>query len=75
MKTYSVVTTPMQQDIAEAPIYFTQHDMDYGTAKQRFNEAKERFNLDNEDWVLSNNTAREAGGIGYDYRVELFESI
>lgn len=69
MKTYSVIITPMQKHIAD-PNLNRDFDLD-NKANAYFSELCERFNLDNEDEDFDNE-CREAGGRGYDYRVELY---
>lgn len=65
MRNYKVIITPMQQHIKGAAGYGFHN---YDKALSKFNEKCEELNLDR---VIVEDDKRSAGGIGYDFRIEL----
>jgi hypothetical protein len=62
--TYKIETTTMGSSITNPSEIFNQSGLSKEKATELFSAACEKFNLDNA-------TETEAGGRGYDYRVEI----
>lgn len=68
MKRYTIETAPMQAHITKPSVVYNQNNLTEREANKLFDAACEKYGCDR---VIEEGSNKIAGGIGYDYRIEL----